>query len=500
MLEQLPMGWKKRTLGEIAEIVGGGTPSRSRPEFFTGDIPWATPTDITALDGYFLYDTKGHITQEAVENSSARLLSEGTVLLTSRATIGSVAIAMKPMCTNQGFANFICGPEVQNRYLAWFLRSSASYLKSLGGTTTFPEISKSTLRSVPIIYPADLTQQQRIADLLDEVDAARRLCDQIQQEIERFTSALFIAMFGDPETNPKEWEVISLGDKDCVVGFTYGTNMRSTEQPIGTPILRIPNILRGSIDTEGLKYADLPVRERQKLTLQPGDVLVVRSNGNPSYIGRGAAYQESPPQAAFASYLIRIRPVPTAFDGEYLSAWLRSSNGRRQLLDQAKTTAGQYNLSTEGLRQLRVPKPPLTLQKKFVAILNDVRSSQQIQRAIYEALNEMLHTLLGTLFAERSPVIVVPAQSQIAIDRIIWPKLSVTQRNLWTACETLTTSFKVEELREQVVVQQGKAPSSEYTLNAMELLEVLAVTIKENRGDVEKWRLPDNDTDPDIEV
>src|SRR5260370_4840232 len=298
---------------------------------------------------------------------------------------------MKPMSTNQGFANLICGSEVKNRYLAWFLRSIANYLKGLGGTTTFPEISKSTFRTVSIIFPVDPTLQQLIADLLDEVDAARRLCDQLQKEMERFASALFIELFGDPETNPKEWNVVSLGDKDSVIGFTYGTNVRCTGYPVGIPFLRIPNILRGIIDVDDLKYADLSVKERQKLGLQLGDVLVVRSNGNPNYIGRGAAYQGTPLEAAFASYLIRIRPVLTTFEGEYLSAWLRSSNGRHQLFDQAKTTAGQYNISTEGLKLLRVPRPSLSLQNQFLPILADHRSWQRVQEERYKELNGLLN-------------------------------------------------------------------------------------------------------------
>src|SRR5438445_497591 len=82
-----------------------------------------------------------------------------------------------------------------------------------------------------------------------------------EKEMERFISALFIEMFGDPETNPKKWEVVSLGDEDGVVGFTYGTNKRSSEQPEGIPVLRVPNILRGDIEVVDLKYADLPVKE-----------------------------------------------------------------------------------------------------------------------------------------------------------------------------------------------------------------------------------------------
>jgi type I restriction enzyme S subunit len=507
MPEQLTTGWEWQKLEEIAEINSHNTEASLPESTKVSFVPMAAVSEMTAS----IVEAETRPLSE-VQRGFTRF-REGDVLfakITPCMENGKVAIACN-LVNGLGFGSTEFHvirpfPGVSHRWVWYFLRSSGTRkyaAQNMTGSAGQRRVPTNFMRMLQIPMPISEEQkrmQEHIINLLDEIDAARHLCDLIQKEVEYFTSALFITMFGDPETNPKEWEVVSLGDKGCVIGFTYGTNMRSTEQSVGTPILRVPNILRGNIDVDNLKYADLSVKEQQKLALQQGDVLVVRSNGNPGYIGRGAAYQGSPPRAAFASYLIRIRPVPAAFDGEYLSAWLRSSNGRRQLLNQAKTTAGQYNLSTEGLRRLRVPRPPLTLQKKFVAILNEVRSWQQIQRAKYEELGKMLYALLGNLFAARSQAVVVPIQPQIAIDRIIWPNLSITQRHLWEASQTLPASFKIEELRERMLVQQGKAPNSEYTLTAMELLEVLTVAIKENRGDVEKWHLPNDETDPDVEV
>ncbi len=161
-------------LGEIATIVGGGTPRRSNPAYFTdGTIPWATPSDITALDDLQISETKERITENALRESSARLLPAGAVLLTSRATIGFTAIAAHPMATNQGFANFICGDGVVPSYLALWLRSRRRLLGDMAGGTTFKEITKSTLRTIEIKLP-DTQRQRDVSTILENMIALRK--------------------------------------------------------------------------------------------------------------------------------------------------------------------------------------------------------------------------------------------------------------------------------------------------------------------------------------
>ena len=166
----IPEDWEVKKLGEVTNIFKGGTPKSNVRKYFEGNIPWATPTDITNLNGrLYISDTKTHISKEALGKSSARLLPPGTVLLTSRATIGKVAIAKTSMSTNQGFANFICKTEVDNVYLAYYLQSITDLLISLAGGTTFLEITKRTLLNVEIPLPP-LTVQRKIASILSAYD------------------------------------------------------------------------------------------------------------------------------------------------------------------------------------------------------------------------------------------------------------------------------------------------------------------------------------------
>ncbi len=208
-------------LAEVCNIVGGGTPRRSNAAYFNGAIPWATPTDVTALDSLFIERTKEGISEIGLSESSARLLPAGTVLMTSRATIGYTAIATQPMATNQGFANLICSGRILPEYLAYWLRNQRERLIQLAGGTTFRELPKSTLKKVCIPLPP-LDEQRRIVGILNRAARIERLRNQAQELMREFIPALFVKMFGDPATNPMEWnlypflDLVSDGTKKCI--------------------------------------------------------------------------------------------------------------------------------------------------------------------------------------------------------------------------------------------------------------------------------------------
>ena len=164
---EIPAHWESKRLGHVSTIFKGGTPKRNVDRYFQGDLPWARPVDITALQGALhIHDTGIHISEEALKNSAARRLPPGTVLLTSRATIGEIAITTVPMATNQGFANFICHEQLLNIYLAYYLRAIKDLLISLGSGSTYLEVTKGTLVGVAIPLPP-LSEQTQIANFLN---------------------------------------------------------------------------------------------------------------------------------------------------------------------------------------------------------------------------------------------------------------------------------------------------------------------------------------------
>ena len=195
---KIPRHWKAKKLGYVSTIFKGGTPKRNVDRYFQGELPWARPVDITALKGtMYIDDTKIHISEEALGNSGARRIPVGTVLLTSRATIGETAITTVPMATNQGFANFVCNEELSNVYLAYYLRAIKDVLISLGSGSTFLEVTKRTLLGVGIPLPP-LAEQTQIINFLDrktkQIDELRFTEEQSIKLLKEYRQSLISAV------------------------------------------------------------------------------------------------------------------------------------------------------------------------------------------------------------------------------------------------------------------------------------------------------------------
>jgi type I restriction enzyme, S subunit len=162
--------WVIRKLGEITEIVSGGTPSTSIDEYWNGEINWCIPTDITKAPGKYLVSTEKRITEKGLKNSSANLLPKGTLLLCSRATIGDVRIATGVICTNQGFKSLICSNQIYNEYLYYVLLTIKPILIEKAIGSTFLEITKKEISSIEIRTPP-IPEQQAIAEIFNDMDA-----------------------------------------------------------------------------------------------------------------------------------------------------------------------------------------------------------------------------------------------------------------------------------------------------------------------------------------
>jgi type I restriction enzyme, S subunit len=162
--------WALKRLGEIVEIVSGGTPSTRIPDYWNGNIDWCTPTDITSTEGKYLTHTEKRITDAGLKNSSANLLPKGALLLCSRATIGEVKIAIDRICTNQGFKSLICSDQVYNEYLYYVLLTMKSNLIEKAIGSTFLEITKKEVSLIELQIPS-ASEQTAIAEILSDMDA-----------------------------------------------------------------------------------------------------------------------------------------------------------------------------------------------------------------------------------------------------------------------------------------------------------------------------------------
>ena len=178
-----PEGWRDLPLSELATIIGGGTPSRSQPAYWNGDVPWATPTDVTGLKGRVISETNSTITDEGLANSSSVLLPPCSLLMTTRATIGACAVNQVSMATNQGFQSLVPKEGARVEFLYYLIQHHKRRLERLAAGSTFLEVSKRTIRDFRVVAPP-LPEQRKIAAILSSVDDAiektQSVIDQVQ--------------------------------------------------------------------------------------------------------------------------------------------------------------------------------------------------------------------------------------------------------------------------------------------------------------------------------
>jgi type I restriction enzyme S subunit len=212
-LSELPENWTWTRLGEIGIVASGGTPSTKILEYFDGDVPWITPADLSDFTGKFIHRGRRNISEKGLNSSSAVLLPEGTILFSSRAPIGYVAIAVNPVSTNQGFKNLILYKGIFSEYVFYYLKASKILAESYGSGTTFREVSAARFSLIPIPL-ASLNEQHRIVEEIEQrlslvyetqktIAQAIRQSDQLRQSIlKRVFEGRLVSQ--DPSDEPAE--------------------------------------------------------------------------------------------------------------------------------------------------------------------------------------------------------------------------------------------------------------------------------------------------------
>ena len=213
--------------------------------------------------------------------------------------------------------------------------------------------------SVPLPAAAE---QARIVELLDEADRLRRLSREASAKAERILPALFLTMFGDPETNPKQWTPSTVGQ--VIVATDYGTSTKASDDGEGLPMIRMGNVdYSGNLDLRDLKYVCLPDKEVSKFGLERGDLLFNRTNSI-DLVGKTGLWNVDM-KAVLASYFIRVRVDREQVEPEFLWAYMNSAFMKRVLRATARGAIGQANINTTELRSLPLNRPPLERAKGF---------------------------------------------------------------------------------------------------------------------------------------
>lgn len=356
------MSWPMVKLKDCCTVVGGATPKRNIPEYWDSkDVPWVTPKDISKLSNKVLNDAPEYISQLGFDKCATSLLPKGAVLLTSRAPIGNVAIAGRDMCTNQGFKSLVPSDQVDSTYLYYCMLWHSSMLEALGNGATFKEVSKKIVEEFEIPLPP-LDEQKRIAAILDKADAIRQKRKQAIALADEFLRSVFLEMFGDPVTNPKGWEVKELAE---VASSQLGKMLsKHAKEGINSKkYIRNANVRWREIDVSDLSEMDFTEKEINKFALLDGDLLVCEGGE----VGRCAIWTGQESDCYYQKALHRVRVKPDILTPYYLQEYFYWMARKGGLLHSVSEVTFSH-LTGERLKTLKVPLPPIKLQKQFEAI------------------------------------------------------------------------------------------------------------------------------------
>ena len=211
------MEWIETTLGDIGKVVGGATPPTKHEEYYGGKIAWITPKDLSSFKGRYISFGERSITEKGLASCSAQMVPSNTILFTSRAPIGYIAIAKQSLCTNQGFKSIIPYECIDPLFLYYLLKYNKDRIESMGSGTTFKEISGKTMKSIRVYIPRKIEDQKRISAILDRLDGKiecnAEINDNLQQQAQTIYSSMFITN-ADPL-----WKIGHLSD---LVSIKYG--------------------------------------------------------------------------------------------------------------------------------------------------------------------------------------------------------------------------------------------------------------------------------------
>lgn len=241
--------WKECLLSDLGTVVGGATPSTKNPANYEGGtISWITPKDLADFKGRYIARGERMITDAGLSSCSTQLMPEHSVLFSSRAPIGYVAIAANELCTNQGFKSVVPNERTDYLFLYYLLRYYKDAIENLGSGTTFKEVSGSTMRNVKVKVPVLFSEQKKIASVLGAIDDKIEENERINNNLLQQAQAVFAKEFLSFDTTPEGWKESSLlGIADYLNGLAM-QKFRPKDGENGLPVLKIKELRQGSCD------------------------------------------------------------------------------------------------------------------------------------------------------------------------------------------------------------------------------------------------------------
>lgn len=242
--------WKTCTIGDLGMVVGGATPSTKKAENYDGGtIAWITPKDLAGFSGRFISHGERNITEQGLKSCSTQLMPAHTVLFSSRAPIGYIAIADQEVCTNQGFKSVVPNEDTDYMFLYYLLKYNKDKIENLGSGTTFKEVSGSTMRGIEVSVPDSIEEQRQIASVLSALDDKIEKNMEVNENLLQQAQSIFTQEFLSLDGLPDGWQESSLlGVADYLNGLAM-QKYRPNDDEQGLPVLKIKELRQGSCDS-----------------------------------------------------------------------------------------------------------------------------------------------------------------------------------------------------------------------------------------------------------
>nr|ELR5042055.1 restriction endonuclease subunit S [Providencia stuartii]ELR5084447.1 restriction endonuclease subunit S [Providencia stuartii] len=384
--------WIKTTLNEIADVIGGGTPSTKNEAFWGGEIPWITPKDLTGYTKMYISHGERFITKNGLDNSSARLLPEGTVLMSSRAPIGYVAIAANPITTNQGFKSLVPNTELaNNKFLYFWIKNNKQYIDSLGSGTTFAEVSGSVVKSLEIELPS-LPEQKAIASVLSALDNKIDLLHRQNKTLESMAETLFRQWF--VEEAQDDWEEVILSD--VCHRITDGAHASPKSIEDGWAMASVKDM-----ETWGINYdtcrriskEDYDELVRADCKALKGDILIAKDG---SYL-KHVFLLEKDIDVVLLSSIAMLRPNGK-YDPMLLTIFLKM-NSTREEMENIVTGAVIPRIVLKDFRKFPIRLPPREYQTKALIQISPIFRKCWLNNSQIKKLEKLRDTLLPKLMS-----------------------------------------------------------------------------------------------------
>lgn len=385
--------WIKVKISDLGQVVGGATPSTKKDEYYNGDIAWITPKDLSDFKCRYISRGERNITKAGMDSCSTQLLPKNTVLFSSRAPIGYVAIAENEMCTNQGFKSVIPNENIDCLFLYYLLKFNKDKIEAMGSGTTFKEVSGSTMRNIEVTIPESKKVQVRIAAILDAIDSKIENNIKINNDLLQQLDTLY-----DEFSHIKNWSTVIINDiAEKVAMGPFGSNIKvSTFVSEGVPIIS-GNHLRGYfLEEPSFNYITEEHAQRLKNSLvYPKDIVFTHA-GN---IGQVAMI---PDDCRYPMYVLSQRQFYLRCDTEkaipeYVVLFFHSKQGQHELLSYANQT-GVPSIAqpATNLKKIPLKLPPIDEQRQWLQVVSPI--IKLYQSNVYE--NEHLSSMRDSLLPE----------------------------------------------------------------------------------------------------